>query len=414
MGFLTRLFKPGRLSSDAFVKHSLLTWTDGSVQAGVVRLNNGSAELLGVANSLVSGLERGGNPDMDRWVYGCEQSLTQAEEMTHTTGSTRVVPDYLAIGIPAELVETLSVTVSRDRRGQSEPIGRMEVQALLERGYREACDTLERQDSHLQIIHGSIGQFALDGQQIKEPTGLHGSELEASLCFSMIPLEWLRATQRLAQQLLLQVTMLIPEQVALASSLDEGKSWLVMMNRHCTLISLVNEGNLVWSAKIAVGEREIISEIGHYMAMQGRELDVLMRTYRDGALSEDSERRLARAFWFQLQRWMSALASEAYNAPVGEQTMPATFYWVDLTGSIPEARDSLGTPVWANLLPLEHEPDVRELDTLNLANVLDYTAQANSPSFAILRAMTLAVARTSMANNRWGQYLLQTIRGSRL
>ncbi|MCE5258920.1 MAG: hypothetical protein LLG44_07660 [Chloroflexi bacterium] len=413
MNFLARILHPGRLTSDAFVKHSLLTWTEGSVQAGVVRLNNGSAELLGIANSLVNGLKRDGNPDMDRWGYGCEQSLNQAEEMTHSNGGVRVVPDYMAIGLPTDLVQSLSLTVSRNRRGQNEPIGKMEVQALLDRGYREARDTLELQDSHLQIIYGSIGQFTLDGQQIAEPTGLHGSELDSSLCFSLIPLEWLRATQRLAQQLLLKVTLLIPEQVALAASLVDGESWLVVMSRHHTSISLVNRGSLVCSAKIAVGERELTSEVGKYMAMQGRETDVLMRTYREGNLSEDSERRLVRAFWFQLQRWMSALAQEATKALASEQTPPTAIYWVDQTGSIPEACEALRTSVWANMLPFEHAPDIIEMDTTNLPNVLDCTAQANNPSYAALRATALAVARASASNNIWGRHLLQDIRGRR-
>ncbi|MHB9032800.1 MAG: hypothetical protein ACYC6L_07105, partial [Anaerolineae bacterium] len=202
MSFLARIFKSNYSESEAYLRHSLLTWTDGSVQAGVIRMNNGSAELIGVANSLINGLKRDGNPDMDRWGYGCEQSLNQAEEMTHAAGGARIVPDYLAIGLPADLVQSLPITVSRNRRGQSEPISKLEVQALLDRGYREARDQLELQDSALQIVHGTIGQFTLDGQQINEPTGLHGSELEASLCFSLMPLEWLRATQRLAQQLL--------------------------------------------------------------------------------------------------------------------------------------------------------------------------------------------------------------------
>ena len=238
MSFLARLFQPRLFSSEAASRHSLLTWDEGCVQAGVVRLNNGSAELLGVANSLVSGLKRDGNPDMDCWGAGSEQALNQAEEMTHLTSGARLVPNNLAIRSP-DLVHSLPITVTRNRRGQDEPIGKMEIQALLERGFREAHDIVDRQDSRAQIVYGTIGQFALDGQVVPDPLGLHGSELDASLCFSLIPLEWLRATQKLAQQLMLQVSMLVPEQVALASPLTQGQAWLIVLADH-TLLALVN------------------------------------------------------------------------------------------------------------------------------------------------------------------------------
>ncbi|MHB9033512.1 MAG: hypothetical protein ACYC6L_10735, partial [Anaerolineae bacterium] len=195
---------------------------------------------------------------------------------------------------------------------------------------------------------------------------------------------------------------------------QEGKSWLVIMDRLHTLLALVNQGSLMWSSKINLGERQITSEVGKIMAMQGREVDVLLRTYREGRLSEDADYRLARAFWFQLQRWMATLAHEAAQALTSSRQLPETFYWFDQTNSIPEAFESLRTPEWAGQLPFEHPPRIMELDTVNLPNVLDCTAQANNPSFLALRMTALAVARASTAANVWGRHLLQTIRGKRI
>ena len=413
MSFLARLFKPSLFTAEAFAQHTLLCWDDGRVQAGVVRLNNGSAELLGVATSLVNGLKRSGNPDMDRWLTGSDQAISQAEEMTHLAGNHKVVPDYLAIGVPADLIESLPLTVMRDRRGQDEPIGRTEVQALLERGFRQAQDALELQDTHGEIIYGSIGQFALDGQYIPEPVGLHGSQLEACLCFNLIPLEWLRAMEKLAQRLELNLTLLVPEQAALAAPIADGLAWLVIMDNHHTLIGLVNHGYLLWSAKIPVGEREMVGEIGKVMAMQGREVDVLMRTYREGRLTPEAEGHLTRAFWFQLRRWMSALANEASKALSNNRVPPSTFYFIDQSGSMSEAKESLRTPAWEHLLPFDRSPDVISLDSQTVHDVLDCTAQAGSPSYLLLRALAYAVAQASAAGNNWERNLLQIVRGRR-
>lgn len=411
MSFLARLFKPSLFVVEAFAQHTLLCWDDGRVQAGVVRLNNGSAELLGVATSMTDGLKRSGNPDMDRWLAGADQAISQAEEMTPLAGNRKVVPDYLAICVPSNLVESLPLTVMRDRRGQNEAISRMEVQALLERGFRQAQDDLESQDPHGEIIYGSIGQFALDGQYIPEPVGLHGGQLEASLCFNTVPLEWLRAMEMLAQRLELVLTLMVPEQAAFAGAITDDNAWLIILDDHYTCIGLVNRGYLMWSAKIPVGEREIVGEIGKAMALQGRAMDVQMRTYRDGKLSQEVEDRLIRAFWVQLRRWMSDLANEASKALSGNRANPSTIYLVDQSGSMSEAKESLQSSFWEHLLPFNPGPQVLSQDALTVHDVLDCTAQANSPTFLLLRGLAHAVAQASAAGNNWERNLLQIVRG---
>jgi hypothetical protein len=413
MSFLARFRKPSLFTAEAFAQHTLLCWDDGRVQAGVVRLNNGGAELLGVATSLVNGFKRSGNPDMDRWLTGSDQAISQAEEMTHLAGNRKVVPDYLALCVPAELVESLPLTVLRDRQGQNEPIGRTEVQALLERGFRQAQDTLELQDTHGEIIYGSIGQFALDGQYIPDPVGLHGGQLEASLYFSMIPLEWLRAMEKLAQRLELNLTLLVPEQAAFAATIADDFAWLVILDSHHTLVALLNHGCPMWSAKIPVGEREMVSEIGRVMAMQGREVDVLMRTYREGRLTPEAESNLTRAFWFQLRRWMSTLANEAGKALTNNRIPPNAFYFIDQSGSMSEAKESLYTPYWEHKLPFDRSPVITTLGTQVIRDVLDCTAQAGSASYLLLRSLAYAVAQASAAGDNWGRNLLQIVRGRR-
>ncbi|MHB1356580.1 MAG: hypothetical protein ACYCZF_11445 [Anaerolineae bacterium] len=413
MSFLTRFRKPSLFTAEAFAQHTLLCWGDGRVQAGVVRLNNGSAELLGVATGLVNGLKRSGNPDMDRLLAGSDQAISQAEEMTHLAGNRKVVPDYLAICVPADLVESLPLTVLRDRQGQSEPIGQTEVQALLERGFRQAQDTLDLQDTHGEIIYGSIGQFALDGQYIPDPIGLHGGQLEASLCFNTVPLEWLRAMEKLAQRLELSLTLMIPEQAAFAAMVADDRAWLVIMDNHHTLIGLLNHDYLMWSVKIPVGEREIVGEIGKAMGLHGREADVLMRTYREGQIPQEVENNLVRVFWHNLRHWMDVLAIEAGKALSDYRIPPSVFYFIDQSGSMSEAKESLETTYWEHRLPFERSPQVLSLDSLNVRDVLDYTAQAGSPAFLLMRSLANAVAKASAGGNNWGRSLLQIVRGRR-
>lgn len=61
-------------------------------QRGVIELSEGTAELLGVSVVPVHGVGGTHHPDVDRWITGCEEALTRAEDMTALTGRAGAEP----------------------------------------------------------------------------------------------------------------------------------------------------------------------------------------------------------------------------------------------------------------------------------------------------------------------------------
>ena len=62
----------------AMPHHSLITWERGHVRGAVPKLEDGTAELLGVAAAPVHGIGGSSLPDLDRWHAGAERALFRA------------------------------------------------------------------------------------------------------------------------------------------------------------------------------------------------------------------------------------------------------------------------------------------------------------------------------------------------
>jgi hypothetical protein len=125
--------------------------------------------------------------------------------------------------------------------------------------------------------------------------------------------------------------------------------------------------------------------------MDGRQAEALLRAYRGGQLREEIETALARTFWQELRRWMTALA-DAARTGMRERSLPQRVYFRDLTRSVPEAVRALETPFWENALPFGRCPDVVEMDVATVHDVLDATRQCGDTSYLLLRALAHQVA----------------------
>ena len=391
--------------------YSIVTWEKGHVRASVIELSEGSAELMGVAAAPVHGIGRTSHPDMDRWVAGCEKALMQAEDMTAALSGRKLVPDYVIMSVPAEVTRSLPVVVSKRRRDVDTGCSLEELRALLQRGYRKAQDVMgiHAKDTNEDIVHGSLTEVSLDGQAVSDPLGLRGEQVEARMSFALAPLEWIRALEIVAERLELRLTAIVPQNVTYASPLPDAVAFLVLLDEHHTSLNLVRHGRLDWAGLVEVGEREMTGTTAEALGLRGRQADALMRAYRARQLREDAELQVAHAFWGELRRWMTALAAgikEGANGP----HIPSRIYFADMTRRIPEAYQSLATPVWEQSLPFDRCPEIIEFSVNAVRNVLDCTAQAGGPAFLSLRALAHYVAQLYIPNNELDRALVETVR----
>jgi cell division protein FtsA len=391
--------------------HTLIAWESGQVRAAVVQVEQGTAQLLGVAGAPVHGISRTSHPDLDRWLAGCEKALTQAEEMTRSCCPRKVIPDEVTMGVPAEITESLPLVVSRRRSEPKNAVTLEELRSLSQRGYRQAQDLLHAAPSSpsRDLIWGTVAQILLDGQPVTDPLGLRAEQVELRLHFATAPLEWLRTLEIIAQRLQLRLLGLVPQQMALAATLSEPAALLIVVDEHYSSLSLVRHGRVESSALVELGEREIIAATAEALNLHGRQADALMRAYRAQQLREEVEAQLARAFWVELRRWMQALAQKAKeaarNAPV-----PDRVYLLDLTRRLPEALLSLRTAFWQEQVGTARRPQVTDWSEGAVRNVLDCTGQAAEVNLLPLRALAYYVAEVYGPGGDLDRALLETIR----
>ena len=373
--------------------HTMITWERDHVRACVAELGQGTAEILGLGAAPMHGVGPTSHPDVDRWVAGCDKAITQAEDMTVTTSDHKRVPDVVSMSVPAEITRRIPIRVQFSRRHASHPVAAEELEAVLQRGYRKAQDIVgtRGRNTDAEIVHGSVAEIRLDGQPVLDPIGLHGTELSLKMSFGLIPLEWSRTLEVIAERLELELAMVAPHDVVYAAPLSDPSALLVVVDEHHTTIDLVNSGRLAWAAHVGFGEREIVAGTARELGMEAHQADALMRVYRTGQLADEHEAQVAQAFWTQLCVWMDALSERVRGSLQGAH-VPHHVYFLDATRNLPEAQQSLDTPYWEQSLQFDRAPETISLQVGMVRGVLDCTAQATGQAYLLLRSLAYYVA----------------------
>lgn len=395
--------------------HSIITWERGHVRAAVLKLGEGTAELMGVAAAPVHGIGGSSLPDLERWHAGSERALTQAEGMTTQTASRKVVPNHVTMCVPSEVTQDLTVTISQRRRSATRSITLDELRTLLRKGYRTAQDVIEMRSKEsssragYEIVWGIIARMSIDGQPVVDPQGMYGEGIDLELCFSLVQVEWIRALEAVAERLQLQLEAIVPHHVAYGAAITEPLALLVVLDEGHSLTSLVRRGRVAWVARASVGAQQIVSASTRGLNLSERQVTTLMRVFRAGQLRDDFQQELARLLWVELRRWMMAMAeSTRQTAPAG--SYPHRIYFCDVTRGLPEGRLSLETPFWEQRLPFGRAPEVVEMDVNLVNNVLDWTLHASGGAFLLLRSVAHHVARLYATGSELDRALAETIR----
>ena len=390
--------------------HTIMSWEKGLVRAAVVKLVEGSAELLGVASAPVQGIGDSARPDPDRWLAGSERALSQAEDMTPRWAARKIVPDHVTMTIPSGVTRSLSVVDEIQRPNPRKPITQSELDSLLRRGYRKAQDRLDvrARGAKEDIVCGSLAYINLDGRPVTSPEGLSGDHLRLKMFFSLAPVDWIRTLEMIADRLGLEIATIIPHHVAYAAPVSDTVALVLIVDDKKTVVDLVRQGRVEWAASIDQGGDELVAGAMAHLSIPQHQIEALLRAYRAGELREDIETMMSRDYWLALRRWMSALANQVSRS--GEDSfLPYRAYCYDVTGRVPEVAAALETPYWEQRLPFGRCPKVDGLDANGSQHVLDCTSQASGSTHLLLRSLACYVARLYAPGQTLDRALVDTI-----
>jgi hypothetical protein len=391
--------------------HSIVSWEPGQVRVAVIEMDGGTAQILGVAAAPIRALGADGLPDVDTWAAGCDEALTQAEDMTVRFCGRKLVPDWVTMSVAPEVMRGYPIAVRRERRDADSGVTSEDLNTLLRLGYRTAQDEMgaPAKEAGEDLVFGSVAEIILDDQTVLDPLGLHGRELQLRLNFYLLSLQWIRALEVVSDRLGLKLQSIVPLQAAYASPLVEAASLLIVIDADHTTVGLVRRGRLEWSVIAHSGAADVTAMAAQALAVQGKQVEALMAAYRAGKLQQDVELQLARAFWTELKRWMRTLAEAIGTAGRGV-TFPHRIFVVDSTRNLPEAAPSLETPFWEGLLHFERCPEVASLESSAIRNVLDLTARANGPDYLAVRSLAHLAAQLYASEESLDCVMVDTIR----
>lgn len=373
--------------------HSVLSWERDHVRAAVVKLSDGVADLLGVGVSPVHGLGRAQYPDPERWYVGADLALTQAEDLSeHGRYGRKAVADSATMSVPDSVTRAVMVRPKHERSHPLRPIKTDDVRALLQRGYREALDWLDRhqQERRLIITCGSTGQVRLDGRPVLDAIGLQGTLLEADMCFFAVPAEWMHTLESLAEKLELSLSSIIPQQLAYVAPVTEGLT--LFIDDHESTLDLVRQGNIAWSARCEMGAIEIVNQTLGGLPLPAPGYGQLMQEYRRATLGQENLDLIASRYWAALQTWMDCLC-ESVPDPHRQSRLPQTIYGLDLSRKVPEALLALETPRWEKALSFRGCPQSVPLESLKGGHIIDWTSENSSPAPLSLASLAFFTAR---------------------
>jgi hypothetical protein len=392
--------RAGRVIPSGMSHHTVVTWEDGIVRAAVLRLSEGSAEILGLAAAPVDGISATSHPDPDRWCAACDRALAQSEDMTLRLAGRKIVPDHATMAIPSSVTRSLSIMDETRRRNARKPVTFDELQGMLRRGYRKAQDHLDvrARGSREDIVAGSLASITLDGQPVSDPLGLVGDNLQIGMCFFLAPAEWIRSLQLISERLGLDLATILPHHMALASPLADTAALMVVVDDALTTVDLVRRGHVEWAASVPYGGRALIEGAVADLGVPERQLEALMRTYRAGQLRDDVEQRMSGNYWRSLRIWMGMVADQV------------TAVAPDTHVRVPEIVPALATPYWEQKLRFGRCPKIEALDPGAIRAVLDCTAQANGTPYLLLRSLVNYVARLYAPGNDLDRALTDSIR----
>ena len=364
-GFFQRRPKPPPAASPDDPLFSVLDVGDSSVKAVIAQADESGATFLAYAAIPLRG---------DR-VAACERALVAAED---TAG---VVPRRVVLTLPAPGC-IVAMGSAEERRGRAvAPLTEPELDALLQRGEREALTAARRMaaadrgaSGRIETLHVVPQEMRVDGRAVPAAAGQPGERVQARVAVVCAPDDDVAGATRTAEALDLELAALIAPPFALGAALrgrEEGPALTVDVGARGTSIVASGPFGAEGSAWLPVGGAALEERLQERLGIDAQQAVDAVLAHAAGAGRRSSAgpaagRATALLAQHHADVWLDAF--EAACAELGRgRTLPARVLLCGGGAALPELRRALGGSAWHSALPFERPPAVRPFLPADLA-----------------------------------------------
>ncbi len=354
------------------------------------------AEIVGIGRSrLIHGSTRAGAIiDMEEVESSVGAAISEATEELGVKVSDAV------FGVSGDLSFGLMTTVKAVRSGE-DSITEKEIKHIYERIYdaaysqalNEVLEITGSADLDIDMITSSTVYTKLDGHIIDEPVGRDGANLEVAVFTAFAPLFHIKALQKLAKKLRLNILAIGSQMYALVKSLEYSKGRLldcVIMDvgSELTEVGVVFGGGILSTRTLPIGGMHFTDAISKAFDITYLDAEDKKISYSFDRLPEEESIKVQNSLNDTMSIWVSGI-EQLFSDFTGVKTFAPDVYVVGGGFYLPDVLSSIRNEPWTRAIPFKSPPDFSKLSIADLPKVTDTTGKADCLDLILLASLSI-------------------------
>jgi len=349
----------------------------------------GQAVVLGVGRvaQRAGNMQSGAVADISGVIESSREAIKIAQEKSNVKKITKSI-----IGIAGELVKGTTTTVHYERVNPEIRIGTNELKTIIGKVQEKAFERIKRQLAwetgqdgiEIKLINASLVDVRIDGYRKSNPLNFQGHDVSMSVFNAYAPLTNLGALESIAQELGLHQNLSIaaePYAVARSVEVEDMSDFgaiFIDIGGGTTDIAIVRNGGLEGTKMFALGGRAFTKRLCQEFELTLEQAEEMKIAYSFGKLSPENSKKIAALYAEDARVWLGGV--EISLAEFAEtDILPSRIFLCGGGSALPEIKQVLLEPEWAERLPFSRPPQASFLQPKDIARVADQTGEMNNP-----------------------------------
>lgn len=367
------------------------------VKAVILKIEKSFFEEEGQERGLVIGFSRqrqfpghmlaGAVADIDGVALTCRRAIDEASQMA------RIKPSQVVLGIAGEFIKGITTNFAYQRNNPEEEISLVELQNIIQKiQWRSfdrtrsqlACETC-RPEVEIKPINALLTEIKVDGYSVTNPLGFQGKEIFLSIFNIYAPLVHLRALEKIADKLNLDLLSIAAEPYALTKSSSfnpTAGAIFVDIGGGTTDIALVRQGRVEGIKSLSLAGQAFTKRLSQRLNLGLAEAEEIKIRHSQKRLSQSVHWKIREILKKDIDTWLDGVELVLEDFERGEFFPPLILLCGG--GSIlPEIKNILKKENiqkrWLNKFPFSRTPQVNFIRSKQIDNIIDQSGLLTGP-----------------------------------